>query len=1078
MITKLLAKIFGSKQERDIKKLEPIVDEINNFYEKFDSLSDEELRGKTLEFKDRIRNGETLDNILPEAFAVVKIACKRLVGQKWIAAGNEIVWDMVPFDVQLAGAVALHQGKIGEMATGEGKTLVAIMPLYLNALEGKGAHLVTVNDYLAKRDSEWMGKVYEFLGLTVGCILTDMEPEIRRQMYACDITYGTNNEFGFDYLRDNMAISPEHVVQRGHHYAIVDEVDSVLIDEARTPLIISGAVDRSTHRYDKIKPMVSALVNKQGLLVNRLLSDAEKILESAPESYEVGIKILQAHKGAPKNKHYLKLNQNPTIQRLQNKVEADFMMDKKIHELEAELFYVIDEKGHTIDLTEKGRVTIAPDEPEMFVLPDIVDEISKIEAREDLSQIEKETEKANIREIDSTRAEELHNISQLLRAYSLFEKDVEYVVQDNKVIIVDEFTGRLMPGRRYSDGLHQALEAKEGVVIEKETQTLATITLQNYFRMYDKLAGMTGTALTEAQEFHHTYEMDVVQIPTNKTVKRFDYNDVIYRTRREKYNSVIDEIERLYNINLPVLVGTVSVEVSELLSRMLQRKKISHSVLNAKYHQKEAEIIREAGKSATITIATNMAGRGTDIKLGPGVVKCMKCCIRCDDPCDKSPECNGKLLESFKRLTSEDLKKSFNEIGKQIFKEIENEDVEIFANLDYIGRVAIDRRFEGKDAIILKKTREQFIECKKECPCGLQIIGTERHEARRIDLQLRGRSGRQGDPGGSRFFLSLEDDLMRLFGSDRLIGIMEKLGMKEGEVIQHPMITRGIANAQKKIEEINFERRKRTLDYDDVMNKQRETIYGLRLEILMGEDLKDSLLEICRNAVEIEFLKFGDPDSHSQEGWDIAGYLAWINRCIPYVDFTSIEWENGQPFDQLIDAIMKKIEYAYELKKKVLGPELIKDLTRFIALRTIDSDWQDHLLAVDELQEGIHLRAYGQLDPLVEYKREATLMFEEMLNNIYKEIIEHFFVTQVTVQRPQVSLVDRAQYKKESVIGAPTPEEIAALQRARAHSVVEEEEEEAVIQTVRRESPKVGRNDPCPCGSGKKYKKCCGKRTE
>ncbi len=1078
MIGSIIKKLFGSKQERDVRKLEPIIDQVNDNYEILHTLTDEQLINKTHEFRRRIKEGQTLDEILPEAFAVVKQACKRLVGQKWMAAGSEVEWDMIPFDVQIAGGITLHQGRISEMATGEGKTLVAIMPLYLNALEGKGAHLITVNDYLAKRDSEWMGKVLEFLGLSVGCILTDMDPAIRREMYSRDVTYGTNNEFGFDYLRDNMAINPENLVQREHNYAIVDEVDSVLIDEARTPLIISGAVDRSTHRYDKIKPMISSLVNSQTLLVNRLLSEAEKVLENDPNNYEAGIKIVQAKKGAPKNKRYMKLNQNPSLQKLQNIVESDYIRDKRIHELEEVLFYIIDEKGHTISLTEKGRVTLAPNEPEMFTLPDIVDEISKVETVEGIDPIEKEKEKNRIRENHSIRAEELHNISQLLRAYSLFEKDVEYVIQDNKVIIVDEFTGRLMPGRRYSDGLHQALEAKEGVVIEKETQTLATITIQNYFRMYKKLAGMTGTAYTEAQEFHHTYKMDVVQVPTNRPCKRLDYNDVIYRTKREKLNSIIDEIARLHEQKLPVLVGTVSVEVSELLSRMLQRRKISHSVLNAKHHQKEAEIVRNAGLSGAVTIATNMAGRGTDIKLGYGVVKCLKCCINCEDDCNKSPECNGKIELLLKRLPSGENDKPFNVIGKEIVSQIENQGEEIFVNPGLIGKIAVDKKFEGPDAFVLKKKREQYKKCSSDCPCGLQIIGTERHEARRIDLQLRGRSGRQGDPGGSRFFLSLEDDLMRLFGSDRIISVMEKMGMEDGDTIQHPLVTRGISNAQKKIEEINFGRRKHTLEYDDVMNKQRVAIYGLRREFLVGENPKDIFLELCRNALDIGFRPFGDLDTKSPEDWDLKGYTAWINKCIPFVDLSKTDWTHFPNYDDLQDEIFKSIEYAYELKKQVLGDELMRDLVRYVVLKTIDTDWQDHLLGIDDLQEGIHLRAYGQQDPLIEYKKAATYMFEDMLDNVHKEIFEHFFLIQINVPQQKQSNIKKTEYRKDDASKSMTPEEAAALSKAREHSVSgqEEEGEAEKVQPYRREVPKVGANNPCPCGSGKKYKKCCGRK--
>ncbi|MCB0267118.1 MAG: preprotein translocase subunit SecA, partial [Calditrichaeota bacterium] len=693
MLSNVLKKVFGSKNDREIKKIQPVLEEINQNFEQFEKLSDEQLQAKTQEFKDRIEKGETLDELLPEAFAVVKQACKRMVGKKWMAAGNEIVWDMVPFDVQLIGGIVQHQGKISEMATGEGKTLVATMPLYLNALEGKGAHLVTVNDYLAQRDAEWMGEIFKFLGLTVGVILNQMTPAQRREAYNCDITYGTNNEFGFDYLRDNMSGAPEDIVQvRGHHYAIVDEVDSVLIDEARTPLIISGPVEHATHNYDEVKPLVDDLVRKQTRYVNALIAEAEKLMENDENNSEAGLKLLIAQRGAPKNKRLEKLYQRQGIKKLVFDIESEFIRDKRIHEVDEELYYSIEEKHHSINLTEKGRHDLSPNNPDEFVLPDLAEEFSKIEGDDSIKPEDKQIQKNEIQIEYARKNEKLHNISQLLKAYSLFEKDHEYVVQEGKVLIVDEFTGRIMYGRRYSDGLHQALEAKENVKIEGETQTLATITLQNYFRLYDKLAGMTGTAETEANEFWDIYKLDVVVIPTNKPISRQDNEDYIYRTKREKLNSVIEEISRLHHLGRPVLVGTVSVDVSETLSRMLKRQKIPHSVLNAKYHKQEAEIISKAGQPGAVTIATNMAGRGTDIKLSPQV------------------RGNGK--------------------------------------------------FAGEDGT----------------PYGLHIIGTERHESRRIDRQLRGRSGRQGDPGATRFYLSLEDELMRLFGSDRLIKVMDRLG--------------------------------------------------------------------------------------------------------------------------------------------------------------------------------------------------------------------------------------------------------------------------------------------------------------
>lgn len=1031
MLGNILTKVFGSKQARDMKKIQPLVDEINGYVEEYQTLTDEELQAKTKEFKRRyseseMSEGETLNDLLPEAFAAVKETCRRLKGKTWMAGGSPVTWDMVPFDVQLAGGIALHRGEIAEMATGEGKTLVATMPLYLNALAGKGAHLVTVNDYLAKRDAEWMGEIYKFLGLTVGCIITDMEPEVRRQQYACDITYGTNNEFGFDYLRDNMSISKDHLVQRGHYYAIIDEVDSVLIDEARTPLIISGPVEHSYQRFDKMKPYVESLVRNQTLLVNRLLSEAERLLELEPDNYEAGIKIFQAIKGAPKNSRLRKLLSDARNKKIVDRVELDFIRDKKMPQLEAELFYVIDEKGHNIDLTDKGRHCISPQNPDMFVLKDIVEGIQSIDARTDISEQEKEQLKQTFRAENDVKAEELHNISQLLRAYSLFDKDVDYVIQDNKVIIVDEFTGRLMPGRRYSDGLHQALEAKEGAKIERETQTFATITLQNYFRMYEKLAGMTGTAETESAEFAHTYKMDVVVVPTNKPIRRIDYNDVIYKTKREKYNAIIDEIEKLHNLKLPVLVGTVSVEVSELLSRMLRRKNISHSVLNAKYHDKEAEIIREAGKAGAVTIATNMAGRGTDIKLGAGVVKCKKCCIYCKDDCGASEECS--------------------QTGKK---------------------------------------RAEYKKCYYEMQCGLQIVGTERHEARRIDRQLRGRSGRQGDPGASRFFISLEDDLMRLFGSDRISSVMARfgIGLKDGEEIQHPMITKSIGNAQKKIEMINFERRKHTLEYDNVMNKQREVIYSLRREILLGENIKDTILDISGLAIEEVFDEYCQADVKSDE-WDIEGYLSWLKRNVLFIELNDIT--NKLEADDILNRVNDAVEKAYDKKETLFGKELINNIAQYVSLHTIDDAWREHLLVIDELQEGIGLRAYGQRDPLQEYQADAYDLFEELMEHIHKELFEKFFRVQIVTEKPRRGpAYDRLSFNMpilgESQFSAP-------MSARRSPETMGQGDDEgdgenggrrpSPIQPFKRTVPKVGRNDACPCGSGKKYKKCCGRLSE
>lgn len=1048
-----LTKLFGNKQKRDMRRIYPIVEEINAIYEELSELSEEELRGKTDEFRQRYAEGETLDDLLPEAFAVIKEACRRNVGRTWTAGGSEITWDMVPFDVQLAGGIALHQGRIAEMATGEGKTLVAIMPLYLNALAGRGVHLVTVNDYLARRDSEWMGKIFEYLGLTIGCLdITEPSTAERRGMYACDITYGTNHEFGFDYLRDNMVQDADQMVQqRGHFYAIVDEVDNILIDEARTPLIISGPVDRSTHRYDEIKPIVYELVKKQNDLINRFVSEAEELLQKQPGDRMAGIRLLQAQKGLPKHKRLMKCKSEPGVQTLIEKTELEFMAEKKMPELDEQLYYVNDERGHQIDLTEMGRQALSPTNPRLWELPDIVEEIAAIDAgdfeviettdgkrlllsgtvderkaarREDggidissheatvrvaaakfsraipgseIDKPEREAFKEQIRGEHAVQSEKLHNISQLLRAYSLYEKDKDYVIQDNKVIIVDEFTGRLMHGRRWSDGLHQAVEAKEGVEIEIETQTLATITLQNYFRMYKKLAGMTGTAETEAGEFSHTYKMDVTVVPTNRPCIRKDENDVIYKTKREKYNAVIDEIVRCNNEKLPVLVGTVSVEVSEVLSRLLARRKIFHNVLNAKNHQREAEIIRFAGQPGAVTIATNMAGRGTDIKLHPDVIQ--------------------------------------------------------------------------KDA-------------KGKMSGGLQVIGTERHEARRIDRQLRGRSGRQGDPGRSKFFISLEDDLMRLFGSERIARIMDRLGLQEGEEITHPLVTRAIESAQKKVESRNFEMRKRTLDYDNVMNKQREAIYGLRKEVLTSADLRDVIIAIHAEAINNQINEFGDRNRPSEE-WDLNGFIDYLQRFIPYADFRQMHDQLlGLNTEAFLEHVMPAIEEAYETKRKQLGDELLLRLSRYVVLHHIDNDWIDHLLAVDDLRESIGWRGYAQLDPLVEYQKEASLLFEELMFNIHREVLEHFFLTQPAIQTPMPSQRIRGMQARQATLEetlpqaqqGPSPEELEQMAADGDGSA-----SDAMARATRpsnqpyRSGPKVGRNDPCPCGSGKKYKKCCGK---
>ncbi|MEO0161272.1 MAG: preprotein translocase subunit SecA [candidate division WOR-3 bacterium] len=983
MFAKILTKIFGTKTERELKRLWPIVEKINSIYPKLQGV---DLVKTTEDFKKRIAQGESLDDLLPEAFALVKEACRRLVGKKWPVVEIETEWNMIPFDVQLIGGIVLHEGKIAEMKTGEGKTLVATMPLYLNALTGRGVHLVTVNDYLARRDREWMGPVYESLGLTVGVLQQGMETQPRKEAYNCDITYGTNNEFGFDYLRDNMVWNWEDKVQRGHYYAIVDEVDSILIDEARTPLIISGPVERETKSFDELNPIVRRLYSAQTVLVNQIVEEAKKLLEEGKEK-EAGIKLLQARRGAPKNKQLLKLEQETGIKRLIEETELNFIREKSFSKIDEELYFVIDERMHIVDLTEKGRLFISPNNPEMFVLPDLSEKIGRIERDEKLSPKEKFIAKEKAFEEYAKKSEILANLRALLRAYSLFEKDVEYVVQEGKVIIVDEFTGRLMPGRRFSDGLHQALEAKEGVRVQEETQTFATITIQNYFRMYEKLAGMTGTAATEANEFWEIYKLDVVEIPTKEPVRRIDYEDIVYRSKREKYNAVIEEIVKWHKEKRPVLVGTTSVEVSEVLSRLLQRKGIPHNVLNAKHHQREAVIVAQAGQPGAVTIATNMAGRGTDIKLGPGVVKCDKCCIKCPD--QNCAQCSHE----FKK------------------------------------------------------------ECFKEVPCGLYIIGTERHESRRIDNQLRGRSGRQGDPGSSRFFLSLEDDLMRIFGSDRVADIMDRFGGGDQKPLTHPLVTKAIANAQKRVEENHFEVRKHLLEYDDVMNRQREIIYKMRDEILKGENYEELIFRNFETTIENIILKYTDEKKESEE-WNWDALIGEFNQLFATNFFLSKDEQAKIKQTELFDRLLEKAKEAYYQRRQYYEPVMFKEMLKSILLLTIDNRWREHLYALDALREGISWRSYAQKDPLVEYKQESFKMFDELLNEIARDVSGIVFraTPKPVTRKPLVTV----EYK-------PTLDS----------------ENDAKVEMIKPQTQvrmqKVGRNDPCPCGSGKKYKKCCGR---
>ncbi len=1021
----------------DVTEKEPIYQEIDKLEEVIDD-----------------KYEEILDEILPEAFALIKETASRfkenevievtaldydrtlaasrdsieIKGEKacwknrWMAGGNEITWDMVHYDVQLIGGVALHSGKIAEMATGEGKTVVATLPVFLNALTGKGVHLVTVNDYLAKRDAEWMGPIYEFHGLTVDCI--DKHPpssEARRQAYRCDVTFGTNNEFGFDYLRDNMAHSPAELVQRKHNYAIVDEVDSVLVDDARTPLIISGPVPKGDNQeFGEYKPKVEKLVSAQRQLVNNIFADARRLLDEG-DTEKAGFKLLQAHKGLPKYKPLIKLLSEEGNKTLMLKTENHYMQEqsKNMHLVTDDLFFVIEEKLNSVELTEKGidLITSDSDDPDFFILPDIGSEVAEIE-KSDMPDKKKLEVKDKMLQDYAVKSERIHTVNQLLKAYAMFEKEVEYVVIDNKVKIVDEQTGRIMEGRRYSDGLHQAIEAKENVKVEASTQTWATITLQNYFRMYHKLAGMTGTAETEAGEFWDIYKLDVMVIPTNRPVIRDDREDLIFKTKREKYNAVIDELVRLNKQGRPALVGTTTVEVSELLSKMLKIRKIYHNVLNAKLHQREAEVVAQAGKPGTVTIATNMAGRGTDIKLAPEV----------------------------------------REAG------------------------------------------------------GLAIIGTERHESRRVDRQLRGRSGRQGDPGSSQFYVSLEDDLMRLFGSDRIAGMMDRLGLKEGEVIQHPMITKSIERAQKKVEENNFGIRKNLLEYDDVMNAQREVIYKKRRHALYGEriglDLANMMYDVTESIVN---------DFH--QGADFDGFKLELIRFLsiesPVSEAEFKKMDAGELVDKIYeilletyrrkqesisDQAMPVINQVYEHQRQVYenivvpvsdgtrvfqvlanleachkseGKELVRAYEKSILLVTIDQSWQEHLRELDDLRQSVRNAAYEQKDPLLIYKFEAFELFTAMIDKINRDVVS-------TLMKAHIPLRDPESVKKAE---APKRMDLSKFEANKDETPryndpsgggPGKDGRTRTQQPVRVEK-KIGRNDPCPCGSGKKYKNCHGR---
>ncbi len=1000
-LTGWISKLF-SKREKDIARLQPTVERIKENREQYRNLGDDELRAKRDEFKKRYAEGESLDDMLVEAFGVVWEGCRRLTERKasWVVWGQDQVWDMVPYDVQLVGGIVLHEGKIAEMATGEGKTLVAIFPLYLNSIPERGAHLVTVNDYLAKRDAQWMGGVLEFLGCSVGYILGPMTPEERREAYGCDITYGTNNEFGFDYLRDNMVVHADHLVHRDFHFAIVDEVDSVLIDEARTPLIISGAVDKSTHQFTELNPRVVTVVRQQLKIVNNWLSDVERVMRPALKGEDVDIdddtalKLLRISRGAPKNPRFRKLAQIPGVLETVQRTEEAYMRDKAMWEADADLLYVVEEKNNHVDLTEKGREVFAGGDADFFVMPDLAVSAGEIQGDDNLDPKEKAKRLATVEKQYALKNELISNVDQLLRAYSLYEKDVEYVLQEGKVVIVDTFTGRLQPGRRFSDGLHQALEAKENVAVQKETQTLATVTVQNFFRKYDKLSGMTGTAETEEGEFSGIYQLDVVVIPTNRPIARVDLEDVIYKSKKEKYKAIVEEVNRLHTLGLPVLVGTTTVEVSELLSRLLKLRGINHNVLNAKHHQSEAEIVADAGRVGAVTIATNMAGRGTDIKLAP----------------------------------------------------------EIMALPEKWPSMGLDPEMYSGQAT------------------GLQIIGTERHESRRIDRQLRGRAGRQGDPGQAIFFLSLEDDLMRLFSPDRIIKVMDRLGVEEGEVITHSMVTKAIEKAQVRVETQNYEIRKHLLQYDDVVNKQREVIYSLRRDAVTGTDLRDQFRDFLENAV-VGILAEGADRENAPDFWEMDKiallYQGLVLAPLPLTKDEHLDTGFEALEEKLVDFAVRK----YEAKETNLGPDLARQLEKFVLLQVLDEHWRDHLNELIMLRSGIGLRSYGQRDPLVEYKAESFNLFQSMMDNLERSTVSLFFRAELAPpperKEPELDKLEVTHKEVSAYQEGPAP---AAAQQASGPA----SEGPTGARTVQREAPKVGRNDPCPCGSGKKYKKCCG----
>ncbi len=977
MIAKILKLFAGSHYKKFYKKARPIVAKINELETQYQSLTDDQLKAKTDEFKARIAKGETLESILPEAFAVVKNAARRLCGKKIIVCGHEIEWQMVHYDVQLIGGIALHQNMIAEMATGEGKTLVATLPLYLNALTGKGCHLVTVNEYLARRDSEWMGYLYNFLGISVSWIYNMQDMTEKAQAYKADITYGTASEFGFDYLRDNgMASSAETQVQRPHYYCIVDEVDSILIDEARTPLIISGPVQEEREApYNQLKPLIEKVVKLQNHFCNRLINEVKDAADLGKVDENIIIKMWQVKLGAPKNRILRQLMENGDLRKKLDKLDMEMAADfRKVERFKykEELYYVIDEKQHTSDLTERGRTAVHPENPDAFVLPDLPTIFMEIDADQNLSPQEKQQKKMAAEDEFIRLSEDIHCISQLLRAYSIYEKDIEYVVQDGKVHIVDPNTGRIMYGRRWSEGLHQAVEAKEGVQIEKETKTYATITIQNYFRLYEKLAGMTGTAETEAQEFHDIYGLNVMAIPTNKPCQRVDKNDVIYKTRREKFNAAIAEIEAVHSRGQPVLVGTASVEASEVLSRMLKRKNIEHTVLNAKHHEQEAEIVAQAGQKGAVTIATNMAGRGTDIKLGEGV----------------------------------------NELG------------------------------------------------------GLYVLGTERHESRRIDRQLRGRCARQGDNGLSKFLVSLEDDLLRIFGSGPLARILNNT-FQEGAPLDHPLLNRSIERAQKTVENQNYSMRKRLLQFDDVLNKQREIIYGLRNECMHSETPRKLVFDFIIDELDERIANI-TPSGGFPEEKDLQELCSWVTSRIPIAIIP--EQLTGKQPEEMREVIMHELGEVYKIREEVENPEALTAIERFVVLHSLDKNWQDHLTEMEDLRRSIGLRGYGQKDPLNEYKSEAFKYFEALIGKIRNDVLVGLFRSASSLEVLQ-SMLEKLQSKTS--LSSPESEKQNFVEQVQPQKKPEPE-----LKIPKIELPKIGRNDTVTISKGGEVQELKFKKAE